>query len=71
MTQPYEAELKQAKINLKAQGETDPQTQDLYAEAKKIITNEKLQTLAEQKRNDYIKNLPEETRIKLGDTVKK
>ncbi len=70
-TQPYESELKQAKINLKSQGETDPPTQDIYAEAKKIITNEKLQTLAEQKRDDYIKNLPEETRIKLGDTVKK
>jgi hypothetical protein len=71
MTQPYEAELKQARVNLKAQGETDPALQDVYTEARKIILNNKFQDLEEKKRNDYIKTLPEETRIKLGDTVKK
>ena len=71
MTQPYEAELKQARVNLKAQGETDPALQDVYTEARKIILDNKLQDLEQKKRNDYIKTLPEETRIKLGDTVKK
>jgi len=71
ITQPYETELKQARLNLKAQGETDPALQDVYTEARKIILDNKFQDLEEKKRNDYIKTLPEETRIKLGDTVKK
>ncbi|GAH11952.1 unnamed protein product, partial [marine sediment metagenome] len=43
----------------------------VYTEARKIILDNKFQDLEEKKRNDYIKTLPEETRIKLGDTVKK
>ena len=70
-TQPYKDELGEARVSLKAQGETDPPSQDVYEEAKKIIYNNKFQELATEKRNNYIKTLPEETRVKLGDTIKK
>ena len=62
--QPYEEELNQAKLNLK--NEKEVTEEDVFNEARFIISENKKHDLRVQKNKDYLKNLTDKERVSLG-----
>ena len=64
MEQPYEEELNQARLNLK--NEKEVTEEDVFNEARLIISENKKHDLRVQKNKNYLKNLTDKERVDLG-----